>query len=470
MRDESAGFTQLSDIEASYLFRERQPGTWLTGTIVVFDADDAALTLAALRTQVRARLDLVPVLRRRVVHMPGDLTAPVLEDDPDFDVDRHVVAAPGGEDGSRSAVVAAASKAMSGPVDLDHPPWQILLVGGSPGQPAGLVAVVHHVYGGALDQVPMMMGLLVDGFDDPDTPHDHPWVAHASMTTWQRLRRTAVELGHNTRGFLTELRHDVREGSLHDVADLTQEVGEAMRAVSPSDLFQGELSEQRSVALADVPMDVVGAARHAFGFRATINDIALAGMAGGIRRYLRARGEPLSNPIAHLPAVPHTMPGSGTGDDAVAMVTGSGYAMLVELPVVVDDPTRRLALLARAMSRHKAAAATDEIRKVDALFNFAFPPLQARETELLHGVRARNFGFTNAPGPVQPMHVQGRRITGGYMLKHLKGDQGLGAGVISLAGVLHVGLIADPHVLPGLATLADGIREELLELADLATR
>jgi diacylglycerol O-acyltransferase / wax synthase len=468
VRKDHAGFTPLSDIEASYLFRETAPGTWITGALLLFEPDPGApqLELDQLRATAKQRIGLVPKLRRRVVHMPLDLAAPVLEDDPDFDIERHLVAVRADGPVDRSAIVAAASRLMSTPIDLEHPPWQIALVAGTDREPAALVTRVHHVYGGALDQIPMMMALLIDGLDSPDTA-DHPRVPARPMTFGDRARHTVGELGRDVREFVSEMRKDVKEGSLRDFAELESQVADAIKAKARSGLFLGEPSGERTVALADVPMDTVTACRHGFGFRATFNDIALDGLAGGIRRYLEGRSETLDNPIVHIPAVPHTMPGE-EADDEVAQVTGAGYAMLLELPVDVADPVVRLQRIAEAMSEKKAAAATDEIRRVDALFNFAFPRVQAAETNLLHGAKARNFGFTNAPGPTKPLFVHGRRTAGGYMFKHLKADQGFGAGVISLAGKLHFGFCADPVIVPDVGYIADGVAEELDALGRLA--
>ena len=78
--------------------------------------------------------------------------------------------------------------------------------------------------------------------------------------------------------------------------------------------------------------------------------------------------------------------------------------------------------------------------------------------------RPFNLVVTNIPGPRQPLHLLGARLQALAPALNLADGLGLGVALVSYAGQLTFGCIADPHLVPGLAAFADAIVESFEEL------
>ncbi len=91
----------MSGLDTRFLFSETPTAPMHTIKVVVVDvsARKEPLTPEGLPSLIGDRLGRMPILRRRVVPVPHGLANPVVIDDPDFDLSRHLrtttVAAPG---------------------------------------------------------------------------------------------------------------------------------------------------------------------------------------------------------------------------------------------------------------------------------------------------------------------------------------------------------------------------------------
>ena len=83
---------QLTGLDASFLALETPTTTGHVGGLSVLDPVGAPepLTLARLTEVLAQRVQLVPVLRRKLLNVPLGLDQPYWIDDPDFDIEYHV--------------------------------------------------------------------------------------------------------------------------------------------------------------------------------------------------------------------------------------------------------------------------------------------------------------------------------------------------------------------------------------------
>jgi hypothetical protein len=77
-----------------------------------------------------------------------------------------------------------------------------------------------------------------------------------------------------------------------------------------------------------------------------------------------------------------------------------------------------------------------------------------------------NLVVSNVPGPSEPLYLLGRRVQAAYPAVPLMQGHGVSVGVLSYNGTLHVGLYADPRVVPGLVQLARDFRSAFESLRD----
>ena len=141
----SEGPDQLSSSDMSSLLNEQGAIHVHVGGTAFFDGEPPPFE--EFLDHVERRLELIPRFRRRVRWLPGKIMRAEWEDDPDFDVRRHVrrvaVPAPGDDDGLRELV----GRVMSEPLDQGRPLWQLYLVercgsGSRPGFAA--ISKTHH--------------------------------------------------------------------------------------------------------------------------------------------------------------------------------------------------------------------------------------------------------------------------------------------------------------------------------------
>ena len=141
----SEGPDQLSSADMSSLLDERGPIHVHVGGTAKFSGDPPPFD--EILEHVSRRLELIPRFRRRVRWLPGKILRAEWEDDPEFDVARHVrhvaIPAPGGDTELRDLV----GQVMSEPLDQSRPLWQLYLVercgaGGERGFAA--ISKTHH--------------------------------------------------------------------------------------------------------------------------------------------------------------------------------------------------------------------------------------------------------------------------------------------------------------------------------------
>ena len=127
---------------------------------------------ATVVRRIEERIHLIPHYRMRLVESaPGGLVNPVWEDDPDFDVARHVRTRRRGPSpaGTRSSA-AVVGEAMSERLDRSHPLWEIVVVDSPTRGRTALVVKMHH----ALVDGIAAIGVGTIIFDPTPEPLDLP--------------------------------------------------------------------------------------------------------------------------------------------------------------------------------------------------------------------------------------------------------------------------------------------------------
>ena len=137
---------QLTGLDAAFLALETPTSTGHVGGVCVLDPTDAPepLTLARLTEVLEQRLPLVPVLRRKLLHVPFGLDQPYWIDDPDFDIEYHIreIALP--RPGSDAQLAEQVARLHARPLDRTRPLWEIYLITGLAKRRAAVYTKIHH--------------------------------------------------------------------------------------------------------------------------------------------------------------------------------------------------------------------------------------------------------------------------------------------------------------------------------------
>ena len=185
---------------------------------------------------------------------------------------------------------------------------------------------------------------------------------------------------------------------------------------------------------------------------ASVNDVLLAVIAGGLRTVLLKRGEPVDHVTVRI-YVPVSLRGRLRG-----AVQGNRISqMVVPIPLSVPDPRLRLQRIARETAMRKA-------RKRPSLGTIFQLGIVSRLMLKLIIRQRVNVTSASIPGPRRPLYLAGAEVLEVFPLLNLFGNEPLGVGALSYAGTFNIGVVADRDAYPDIDVFAAGVREDLRAL------
>jgi diacylglycerol O-acyltransferase len=209
---------------------------------------------------------------------------------------------------------------------------------------------------------------------------------------------------------------------------------------------------RRRLAVVRAQLTVVKDVAHAEG--ATVNDLLLAAVTGGLRALLLARGTPTDG-LTLYASVPVALRG---GASTAALGNQVGL-MVVPLPVGEPDPAQRFQQITRATTERKCRP--ERLASLRPIGSVTI--LRALNRYSRHQ-RIVDLFVTNVPGPKRPLYLLGARLLEAFPVVQVAGNVPLSVAVLSYAGQLNIGIQSDPDSLPDLDVFADGLRRSLEEL------
>ncbi|HXQ55573.1 MAG TPA: wax ester/triacylglycerol synthase family O-acyltransferase [Actinomycetes bacterium] len=447
-------YQRLSVQDAGFLYLEHAGLPQHVAILAVVEGgplhdQDGRLRLDAVREQFDRRLHLAPRLRQLVVCPPLGQGLPLWTDDHGFDLADHVravqVAAPGDE----RELLALCDQLCLRLLDRTRPLWELWLITGLAQGRVGLVLKLHHALADGLAAVQIAGALLLDATPDAPSPQPPPWRPRPAPSGW-------VLVADNLRGraaALARLRHPgtlpaqarVLAGAWRMVRD-----GRRPRRRSP---LRRPLGGRRRLVLVRARLAVVKQIAHAH--QATVNDVLLAAVAGGLRALLLARGV-LVEGLTLRASVPVALRRAS----AAAALGNQVGLMVVPLPVEEPDAARRLRQVTQATTQRKRRPEVlAGLRPVGSLTVLRALNRYSRHQHLV------DLFITNVPGPQVPLFVVGARLLEAFPVVQVAGNVPLSVAVLSYDGQLNVGIQSDPDALSDVEVFADGLRRSLEELA-----
>jgi diacylglycerol O-acyltransferase / wax synthase len=215
----------------------------------------------------------------------------------------------------------------------------------------------------------------------------------------------------------------------------------------------------RVVAFASIRLAALRRSAKALVPEATVNDVVLALVGSGLRRWAEARGQPLASLRVKVPVSLHRR--------AEKPETANRDSFLcVALPLAEPDPVERLRRISEETALRKRAA--DPLVLDTLLRDVArvAPPLRQLLDRLTLHPHAFGLNVSNLVGPAERPFLLGAPVRAFYSIADVDQWHGLRVAVISMADVLHFGLCADPAIVGELDPLVDGILTEAASLAD----
>lgn len=439
---------QLNGLDSLFVYSE-QPGTPMTISFVAFYDPSTApqrITYQDILERFTAGIPQASIFRRRLVKVPGALDRPYWIDDPDFDVALHVrqVALPA--PGNWQQFYSLIGRLQSQPLDMNRPLWETYMIEGLDnlaGIPPGCFALLHKVHHAAMDG---MSGLRVflnmhtlDPAQAETLPAPSAEVAGEKRPPRSRLlwntvrnygslaRRSGRIAGANLKT-LRRVREGLKDGRIHNI----RQRAHTRFNLSPSaDRVVGRYAMDKDTCQRVCRL-VPGA---------TINDLALAVIAGAMRRYLHGIGELPGAPlVAGCPVNVRNRENRGSEQNLVGLMN-VGLCTNIVQPLQRFEAIHQESLAAKDYHRLLGPSLLNEATEWLPPFALGFGVERLlRFKKHLPGMH--NTLISNIHGIRIPLYFGGARLTDGFALGPVLPHCNLFHTVLGINGHVSIGFNA----------------------------
>ncbi len=425
---------RMSMVDNAWLHMEMPTNLMMVGSLVFFDAPfDREQLLATLRT----RLLNHPRFVQRIEASP--LGPPRWVPDSMFDLNAHVhsvaLPAPGGDAELRTLV----GDLMSSPLDMSRPLWDAHLIENYR-DGAVMLTRIHHCIADGTALVHVLLGLTATSAAVSLRAPRHP---SPSTEVETGLHLPSLDPRHAMDGLVELGAH------AFELARLT--------AIWPdaSTPLRGDLVRTKQVGWTEpFPLESLRTLRETSG--CTVNDVLVTAVTGALRTYIRKHDADVPPNIRAL--VPVDMrPGTSDG------TAGNQFGLVfIDLPVGLVHRTERLQAVHDRMdaARHSPQpSVTFEVLGVLGIV----PQAVRRLVVQFFGSKATAV-VTNVRGPEQELYLAGRKLRRMTFFVPQSAMLGIGVSIMTYAGQIEMGVIADAGLVPDPLEVTHGITEELRQL------
>jgi WS/DGAT/MGAT family acyltransferase len=438
---------RLSEDDAQILRLESAVIKGHTGKVLVVapGSDGRPLSVDALRDQVGERMRAFPRLSQRVEEPRLGLGRPAWVESPDVDLSWHV-AEPGHADPlSDEELRRAVGELLSERLDHTRPLWRLDALPLT-GDRVALIGRIHHAMADGVSAIRMIAGLLWDPGDTP-APRPAPRAAEPASAAGRSAGPGGPSPTPSAAAEAREARILVR---------LPTALWRELRPGRDSKLDQ-HIGPAREVAWSSFPLERLKRIEKGAPEHVTVNDVVLAVVAGGLRRWLPQAGGLAEDLRVQCPVCLHARE-----EDAGQLGNRDSF-MNLDLPISEADPAARLRLISTETGDRKLD------HDADTLYAFfhalgRFRPLYRGVTRLTSGPREFALSVSNVPGPRQRPLILGHAVEEFSSFAEPADRHALRVSVISLGGELAFGLCSDPEAISGLDGLRGALADSISEL------
>jgi diacylglycerol O-acyltransferase / wax synthase len=446
----ASAFQRLSEEDRAILDLESRTIAGHTCKLIVLGPSSRpGARLEILRRQIAGRLADAPRLRERLVATPLGVAAPVWIEDPRFDVANHVLPLASRGPIDRRELPELVAMLMRGRLDRTRPLWSLHVAELKDGD-AALIWRIHHCMADGTAALRLAAQMLWDGEQDTtDTLAAAEWNPRP-IPGWYQLLVAGVKdrLRRLAHWRPPVLRAAAKGGPRRTVATIRRELSPGNDR-SPFDARR--LSSERAVAFASAPLSDLKGIGRGIGRGATVNDVLLALIAGGLRYWMTADSRVPVSLRAKVPVSLH---------DHDQLANRDSF-FCIELPLEEAEPAERIRLIHDATSMRKSQ---HDAQALDAVFGgrSRVPvPMERFLQRRADDPRVAALCVSNVPGPRGPIFVAGARVRELYTVAEIGERHALRVSAVSLGDVLSLGFCADPTAVPHLRIVVEGVQREL---------
>lgn len=445
----------MSAADAAFLYIERKEIPLHIASVCIFDGP---IPFEKFVANIDSKLHLLPRYRQIPVSPAWSLGFPTWQDDPQFDVRRHVFQVTLDSPGGEAELQAFAGNILSQLLDRKKPLWDVHVVDGLKDGRGALVWRVHHSLADGVAGTELMK-LLLDPTPDCSPPPKPRYRRARRKTEPHSLADGISGVINSTLGSLLEFEAGMlhfaqtlldgnKESPLKGLIGLLPEFAASIERLP----FNKPCTGARKFCWTELEMADVQKVRDVAG--GTVNDVILSVLTRALSHYVRLHGQSVVNRFVRIVCpVNLRLPDQSQG-------MGNQISFLpIALPMDVHGPIRMLQVVTARTETLKHCGALGFVGLAAKWLAAAPPPLQAlfwrSIPEIILPVPVLNMICTNVPGSPTPLYAVGRRMLVAYPQVPTGYDLGVGCAAYSYDGKLCFGLIADTHAAPDVDRLRD---------------
>lgn len=450
---EAERFAQhMSDEDALMWNIEKDPV--LRSTILAVALFDSVPDWERLRARIDRTTRFIPRLRQRVVSVPFRIAPPRWMAEPSFDLDFHLRRIRLCGPGTTRALLDALQPIATASFDRARPLWEFTLIEGlegpegPDGECAAFAMKVHHSVTDGVGGMELLAH-FVDLVAEPGSLSDDSLPAAVAPEDARMFDVMRHALAHSRRrvlGIARRLPGDVVHATDNAIRNPIGAVSEALRttrsiartlapATSPMSTIMLRRGLGRRLDTFDVSLDEMK--RVAKACEASLNDVFVAAVVGGARRYHERHG---AAPVELRMTLPINL---RQGDDDAG---GNRFAPArFPVPTAIEDPRVRIHALGALVKEWRSEPALQMTSTLAGILN-RFPT--ATTTALFGGMlKCCDFVTSNIPGAPVPVYVAGARVERLYAFAPPAGAA-FNVALISHCDTCCVGVVIDTAAVP----------------------
>ncbi len=458
---------RLTTTDSSFLYFEKKEAPMHIGSVHLFEGE---VPFEDFISMMDAKMHLIPRYRQVVKFDPFNMAHPTWENDPHFDIRKHIfkiqIDAPGGE----QELIELSSKIFTPVMERDKPLWDIFWVYGLKEGNSAMIARIHHCMVDGISGIDLIKIILDISPDSgiPVKPESAPprterldptrqffdsllGGMEEGMNRWMEFQNGLLNL---TQALIEQQSRDAmtRVGS-----DLPQMATPA--AILP---FNKPCSGERRLVWSEFSFADVRAVRAALD--GTVNDAALTILSGAVSKYVESHGQATANR-----SVRFMVPVSLRQADQRGALGNLVSILPVEIPLDLNDPAERFRFINQKTATLKGGRVAEGVNLFSALMGILPAPVQALAGALASmPMPAVNMVSTNVPGPQVPLYTLGRKMLGYYPYVPVGYAVGCGCAILTYDQKITFGLTADLQAMPDVERLRDFLNESFAELLKAA--
>jgi diacylglycerol O-acyltransferase / wax synthase len=462
----SASLTRrLSAHDSLFLYWEHPEQPMHVAECLVYDG---RFTAAELKRMLAERLHLLPRYRQKVVFTPFGLAHPTWEDDPDFDLDNHVEERQLPAPADDRVLSKVGGELFCELLDRRHPLWKATVLQGHASGGTVVFLKLHHSMVDGVSSIDLLEVLHASAPDAPAPSRPSDGWLPAPIPRSSALVRTGLgdQLASLTAGMRAGARALTRpRARLRQLEVIGRTALSTMPLVlrpRPSTPFNSPISASREFAWLELPFEEMTTVRKQLG--ATVNDIVLATLGGGLARYMRRHGYDTDGVTLRVlcPVSMRRTDQHGALGNLVSMVS-------VGIDAGTTDPLERLAGVRTEMEALKADDQAGGLYDIAAVVKALPAPLFALPwRHLPRTYWPHNITSTNVAGPRTPLFLAEHELLHWYPVGVQWTDNALFLCALSYREYLVLGLVADPNVVPDVWEANEDLRAAYEELREAA--